>query len=54
MATAKVNIKEAAQKVVLTVKVKRMREYRFRLAVASFLVRLAGKIAWFKVRIEDV
>lgn len=49
---AEINVKELAQKMVLTVKVKRVTEWEIRIRIAIWLIKLASRIMWIKLEIE--
>ena len=52
MAETKINMMEMAKQITLTVKVKRMKEFRLRVWIAMKLIQFAAKIAG--VQFEEV
>jgi len=51
MAKADLYIKDIAKRVVMEVDLRGMKEWTLRMKIATWLIRLAGHIAWLSVKV---
>lgn len=51
-AQTKISMKDASSKMILTVNVTRVKEYRVRLWIATQLMRIVAWLAWCKIELK--
>lgn len=48
-----VSMKEMAKEITMTIIITRVKEFKMRMKIAAWLIRLAGKIAWLNLEIKE-